>query len=230
MIKIHFIPLFLFLIIISLALPIQNLISFSVDGEIENNDSILNSTSNTNLTNTTLFQSMNEPPPLIKPKVDVTIEGTLSDDKIKSGEGDDTIEGNEGYDTLYGGRGNDKIYGGKGNDIINGEFGNDKLKGEEGNDRISGERDNDKIDGGEGNDKIYGGRGDDEIDGKEGNDTIDGGEGIDELIGGIGADTFICDQFDQVIDFNTVEGDEITGCTAEDNAKPKTEEKLSSSP
>src|SRR5215211_571522 len=203
MIKIHFIPLFLFLIIISLALPIQNLISFSVDGEIENNDSILNSTSNTNLTNTTLFQSMNEPPPIIKPKVDVTIEGTLSDDKIKSG---------------------------KGNDIINGEFGNDKLKGEEGNDRISGERDNDKIDGGEGNDKIYGGRGDDEIDGKEGNDTIDGGEGIDELIGGIGADTFICDQFDQVIDFNTVEGDEITGCTAEDNAKPKTEEKLSSSP
>src|SRR5215218_23661 len=185
MIKIHFISLFLFLIIISLALPIQNLISFSVDGEIENNDSILNSTSNTNLTNTTLFQSMNEPPPIIKPKVDVTIEGTLSDDKIKSGEGDDTIEGNEGYDTLYGGRGNDKIYGGKGND---------------------------------------------EIDGKEGNDTIDGGEGIDELIGGIGADTFICDQFDQVIDFNTVEGDEITGCTAEDNAKPKTEEKLSSSP
>src|SRR5215217_947057 len=61
---------------------------------------------------------------------------------------------------------------------------------------------------------------DDKIKGGDGNDTTDGGEGADELIGGLGADTFICDQFDIIIDFNSNEGDKIIGCTAEDLAKP----------
>jgi Ca2+-binding RTX toxin-like protein len=232
LVKIHY-TLFLFIILTLLLLPIQYLTLPTTNGQIENNQSSVNSSfspsSDTNSTKTiTSFQSMNKPTTTVKPKVDVTIEGTPNDDKIKGGTGDDTINGNEGYDTLYGGRGNDKINGGKGDDIINGEFGNDKLKGEEGNDRISGERDNDKIDGGKGDDKLYGGKGDDAIDGGGGNDRLDGGEGVDKLTGGPGVDTFICDQFDTIIDFNTDEGDKIIGCTAEDQAKPTTVENITS--
>jgi len=36
----------------------------------------------------------------IKPKIDVTIDGTAADDKIKGGNGDDRINGEEGYDIL----------------------------------------------------------------------------------------------------------------------------------
>ena len=75
--------------------------------------------------------------------------------------------------------------------------------------------------GGRGDDKLFGGKNDDELDGGKGNDTTDGGEGADELIGGLGTDTFICDQLDTIIDFNSDEGDKIIGeCTAEDHAKP----------
>src|SRR5215204_4004132 len=86
---------------------------------------------------------------------------------------------------------------------------------------IEGTLSDDKIKGGDGDDKLFGGKNDDELDGGKGNDTIDGGEGADELIGGAGADTFVCDQFDTIIDFNSAEGDKIIGqCTAQDHAKP----------
>src|SRR5215210_1827476 len=185
-------------LIISLLFPLEHSVLDFVSGQMIN-DSSVNSFNNNN--NSIPSQSTIEP--TIKPKVDVIIEGTLSDDKIKGGDGDDTIDG------------------GNGDDTINGEFGNDKLKGGDGNDKITGERGNDKLEGGKGDDKLFGGKNDDKLDGGKGNDTTDGGEGADELIGGPGADTFVCDQFDTIIDFNSDEGDKIIGeCTAEDHAKP----------
>ena len=126
-----------------------------------------------------------------------TIEPTIKpkvDVLIEGTPGDDKIKGGDGDDTIDGSDGDDTLYGGRGND---------------------------KLEGGKGDDKLFGGKNDDELDGGKGNDTVDGGEGADELIGGVGADTFVCDQFDTIIDFNSDEGDKIIGeCTAEDHAKP----------
>src|SRR5829696_4056595 len=126
-----------------------------------------------------------------------TIEPTIKpkvDVIIEGTLSDDKIKGGDGDDTIDGGDGDDMLYGGRGDD---------------------------KIEGGKGDDKLFGGKNDDELDGGKGNDTVDGGEGADELIGGVGADTFVCDQFDTIIDFNSDEGDKIIGeCTAEDHAKP----------
>src|SRR5829696_5732395 len=95
------------------------------------------------------------------------------------------------------------------------------IEGTPGDDKIKGGDGDDTIDGGDGDDTLYGGRGNDKLEGGKGNDTVDGGEGADELIGGVGADTFVCDQFDTIIDFNSDEGDKIIGqCTAQDHAKP----------
>jgi Ca2+-binding RTX toxin-like protein len=62
-----------------------------------------------------------------------------------------------------------------------------------------------------GNDKITGGAGADKIQGGEGMDTVDGGKGKDKLEGGKGADLFMYDTEDTFKDFNSQEGDSITG-------------------
>ena len=47
---------------------------------------------------------------------------------------------------------------------------------------------------------------------------MDGGKGVDTLTGGIGADVFICDEFDEIIDFNLTQGDEKIGlCLVNNN-------------
>jgi hemolysin A len=74
-----------------------------------------------------------------------------------------------------------------------------------------GERDVDVITGDEGDDKVDGGKVDDHLDGSEGNDEINGGEGSDIMIGGLASDTFICDEFDKIMDFSSVEGDKKIG-------------------
>jgi Ca2+-binding RTX toxin-like protein len=161
--------------------------------------------------------------PTEKPKIDVDIEGTVNNDKIKGGDGDDKINGAEGNDILSGGKGDDKLNGGNGDDTLNGEYGNDKMKGGLGNDKITGERGNDTLDGGKGDDRLFGGKNDDELGGGEGNDILDGGEGADIMKGGAGADTFTCDQFDTIVDFNSDEGDQVNGsCSPEDHAVPET--------
>lgn len=132
-------------------------------------------------------------PQIVKPKVDVTIDGTPADDRIKGGNGNDRINGEEGYDVIFGGPGDDRIEGGQGNDELHGEDGDDDLRG------------------GAGDDRIYGGRGIDEIDGGEGNDELDGGLGKDMLTGSAGADLFKCDQFDEILDFDSSEGDTKVG-------------------
>jgi len=157
---------------------------------------------------------------IIKPKVEVSIEGTPNDDQLNGGDGDDKIDGEDGDDTISGKEGNDKINGGKNDDIINGESGNDTLKGENGDDKISGEIGIDLIEGGKGDDTLLAGTEDDGILGNEGNDVLNGGEGFDVMAGGTGNDTFVCDLFDRIIDFNLTEGDKIIGqCSSLDQTK-----------
>ena len=93
-----------------------------------------------------------------------------------------------------------------------------KIKGEEGDDKLEGNQDNDQMEGGEGNDSLKGGKGDDEIQGGIGNDKLEGGEG---------ADSFICDNLDKVIDFDSQEGDTISGqCTFEDESAASNQENI----
>ena len=160
---------------------------------------------------------------IIKPKIEVSIEGTPNDDLLKGGEGDDKIDGEDGDDTISGKEGNDELDGGKDDDVINGELGNDTLKGGNGNDEISGEGGNDLMAGGKGDDTLLAGEGDEGILGNEGNDVLNGGEGVDIMAGGSGNDTFICDLFDTIIDFNLEEGDKIIGqCSSLDQTEFET--------
>src|SRR5215203_450124 len=207
------------LILISLILPLQSSILKFAAGEMKT-DSQLIIYDYKNSKNPFLTDSENT---IIKPKVQVSIEGTPNDDQLKGGERDDKISGEDGNDTIMGGEGNDNIKGGKGDDIIYGELGNDTLQGGSGDDKLNGEDGNDLIEGGKGDDMLLGGKGDDGILGNEGNDVLNGGEGVDIMAGGLGNDTFICDQFDTIIDFNLNEGDKIVGqCSILDPAKNET--------
>jgi Ca2+-binding RTX toxin-like protein len=131
-----------------------------------------------------------------KDDFDLSIEGTKLNDKIK---------GSEGNDEIYGDRGNDLLDSGLGNVELDGIDGNDKLKAGKGNDLLEGGKDNDVLKGYQGNDTLVGG---------SGNDTLEGGKGADILQGDKGGDTFVCDNEDQLIDFNIEEGDTLSeGCT-----------------
>ena len=194
-------------VIISLILPLQyNTLKF-VNGEMKT-DSILVMYDDNNSKQPIIPDAQNT---ILKPKVDVSIEGTPNDDKMKGGDGEDKITGEEGSDTLTGGKGNDKINGGKDDDIINGELGNDTLKGGNGDDKISGENGNDLIEGGKGDDILLAGIGDDGVLGDEGNDVLNGSKGADMMAGGLGNDTFICDRNDTIVDFNPIRGDKTVG-------------------
>src|SRR5215208_6454191 len=204
------------LILISLILPLQSSILKFAAGEMKT-DSQLIIYDYKNSKNPFLTDSENT---IIKPKVQVSIEGTPNDDQLKGGERDDKISGEDGNDTIMGGEGNDNIKGGKGDDIIYGELGNDTLQGGSGDDKLNGEDGNDLIEGGKGDDMLLGGKADDGILGDEGNDVLNGGEGVDIMAGGLGNDTFICDLFDTIIDFNLEEGDKIIGqCSSLDQTE-----------
>ena len=66
-------------------------------------------------------------PPVPKPKVDVSIDGTSAEDKIRGGDGDDEISGKKGDDILSGHEGNDELDGGSGDDRLDGGSGDDQL-------------------------------------------------------------------------------------------------------
>jgi Ca2+-binding RTX toxin-like protein len=86
---------------------------------------------------------------------------------------------------------------------------------------IEGTPSDDKIRGGDGDDEIDGGDGDDIIYGKNGDDELIGGPGSDELKGGSGADLFVCDEDDEVVDFDSSEQDREDGtCEIIDKALP----------
>jgi Ca2+-binding RTX toxin-like protein len=181
-------------VIISLILPLQYSVLKFANGQILKDSEIM------------IFNSDSKSPVLaddntiLKPKVHVLIEGTSNSDKLKGGIGDDKINGKYGNDLLLGKEGNDKIDGGIGDDKISGQGGNDIIKGELGDDIL------------------FGGKGDDQVYGNLGNDSLDGGQGINIMAGGTGSDTFLCNQYDMVMDFNASEADQIIGsCKGQSN-------------
>ena len=204
------------MVIISLILPLQyNALKF-VNGEMKS-DSTLVMYDDKNPRHLFLADSKNT---ILKPKVDVSIEGTPNDDQLKVGDRDDKISGEDGDDTISGGKGNDKINCGKDDDLINGELGNDTLKGGNGDDKINGGNGNDLMEGGNGDDTLLGGNGDYGILGDEGNDGLDGGEGADMMAGGLGNDTFMCNEYDTIVDFNPIQGDKTVGqCSPQDRSE-----------
>jgi hypothetical protein len=114
-----------------------------------------------------------------------------------------SIEGTPKDDKIRGGDGDDEVDGGDGDDILYGKDGDDK------------------FDGGSGTDILYGDEGDDELDGGKGDDELIGGSGSDELKGGSGADLFVCDEDDEVVDFDSSEQDRKDGtCEIIDQALP----------
>ena len=173
---------------ISLVLPLQYSVLKFANGQLQEESEILMFNGDSKIP--VLADDKNS---ILKPKLHVSIEGTPKGDKLKGGTGDDTIYGKYGHDVL---RGED------GNDNINGGIGQDKITGQGGNDLINGDKGNDIIFGGQGYDKLYG---------SLGNDALDGGEGKDILIGGKGSDTFICNQYDIVMDYNANEKDRLVG-------------------
>ena len=76
------------MMIILLILPLQYIIIIQIAYS-----QIDNSSSPNNITNNTLL-----PPSIVKPKVDLKIEGTIIDDKFKGGDGNDELNGKEGDD------------------------------------------------------------------------------------------------------------------------------------
>lgn len=87
-----------------------------------------------------------------KPKVEVSIEGTPNNDKIRGGDGNDEINGADGNDIIYGKEGNDEVEGGKGDDILYGDDGDDTINGGKGNDKLVGGIGTDELKGGSGAD------------------------------------------------------------------------------
>ena len=87
-----------------------------------------------------------------RPKVEVSIEGTPNDDKIRGGDGNDEISGAAGNDIIYGKEGDDEFQGGTGDDILNGEDGDDTLIGGKGDDKLVGGIGSDELEGGSGAD------------------------------------------------------------------------------
>lgn len=103
------------------------------------------------------------------------------------------------------------IEGTPNDDKIRGGSGDDEITGEEGNDIIYGKEGDDEFEGGPGEDILYGDAGDDTLNGGKDNDKLVGGIGSDELEGGSGSDLFICDEDDEINDFNSFENDKSDG-------------------
>lgn len=200
MIKIQYI--LIFIIITSSILPIQYQTLILVNGQIQKESNLIIYDKD----KSEHKEILSHPDDSMLVKVDVKIEGTFLNDTMKGGEGNDVIDGGKGDDILDGKGGNDKIQGGGGSDRISGEIGNDQLVGERGEDMLMGGEGKDFLDGGEGNDVIF------------------SGKGADMITGGIGSDTFICDENDILVDFNSNEKDNIIGsCSTEYLAENKEE-------
>src|SRR5918995_225824 len=120
-------------VIISLILPLRYTALKFANGQIlqESQIMIFNSNSQTPF----LADGKNT---ILKPKIDVSIEGTSKNDNIKGGIGDDKLSGQEGNDLIKGENGNDLLFGGHGSDQLYGDMGNDALDGGEGNDIMIG--------------------------------------------------------------------------------------------
>ena len=128
-IRVYFIAsVILFIVTIIVAIPLSEINSQGNSTTIIENEAVNSvDTSNSNSYGTI--------------KVDVMIEGTVNNDKIRGAEG------------------NDEILGGGGDDLLSGMTGNDRLKGDQGDDTLKGDEGDDELDGGPGNDELTGGEG-----------------------------------------------------------------------
>ena len=128
-IRVYFIAsVILFIVTIIVAIPLSEINSQGNSTTIIENEAVNSvDTSNSNSYGTI--------------KVDVIIEGTVNNDKIRGGEG------------------NDEILGGGGDDLLSGMMGNDRLKGDQGDDTLMGDEGDDELDGGPGADELDGGEG-----------------------------------------------------------------------
>ena len=81
------------IIISSFLISIQYSTIKFANGDTENDSNIL--VYNSNMDGPVLVDSNNT---ILKPKVEVSIEGTPNDDKLKGGKGDDKTEGRDGND------------------------------------------------------------------------------------------------------------------------------------
>jgi len=95
-------------VIISLILRLQNSAIKVVNAQIQKESSIIVYDDN----NSEKYSLLGNHDISLKPKVDVSIEGTSLDDKVNGGVGDDKIDGKDGNDQIIGKNGNDEIYGG----------------------------------------------------------------------------------------------------------------------
>jgi Ca2+-binding RTX toxin-like protein len=142
-IRVYFITsIILFIVTINIGIPLSEINGLDNSTMIIENEAV----NSVNTSNSNSYGTI---------KVDVIIEGTVNNDKIR------------------GGAGNDEILGGAGDDLIRGMMGNDRLKGDQGDDTLMGD---------EGADELDGGPGADELDGGTGADELDGGEGADKYI------------------------------------------------
>ena len=105
-------------------------------------------------------------------------------------DGNDTIYSGYGSDYIYGGGGHDTVFGGAGNDVIYGDLPGNLGTG------------NDTIDGGAGGDSIYGGAGDDRIQGGADGDWLSGGVGTDTFVFNNGDSRLTWETADTIMDFN----------------------------
>lgn len=104
-----------------------------------------------------------DPPPPPPPPPPAVLLGGPGEDRLQGTGSNETLRSYDGSDVVYAGSGNDIVWGGAGADQIFGEAGDDELHGGPGNDR---------VDGGDGNDDIFGGRGADLVSGGAGNDNF----------------------------------------------------------
>ena len=95
------------------------------------------------------------------------------------------------------------------NNKITGNSGNDNLVGLAGNDSLDGGLGADILNGGDANDTLKGGDGNDSLDGGLGNDSLDGGLGADILNGGDGNDIYVVDNFQDVVNSDTLGTDTV---------------------
>jgi Ca2+-binding RTX toxin-like protein len=122
-------------VIISLVFLIEYQTLIFANGQMQKESNIImHNDANLKQDDDTIISSDSDNNTLLKPKVDVSIQGTPQNDKIRGGEGDDHIDGNNGSDQLRGEEGSDEIYGAKGNDMLIGGPGNDTLTGGSGKD------------------------------------------------------------------------------------------------
>jgi serralysin len=171
------------------------------------------------------------------------LHGDAGNDQLWGNDGDDTLQGGAGADVLAGGAGSDTAdYSNSPGPVnVNLALGTAQWDDADGDtlnsiENLTGSASSDLLTGDAGDNHLIGGASQDWLDGGAGHDTLEGGFGDDVLTGGLGADILIgnagADHFvfkaiqdslpgapDQIVDFSTVEADQIDLSAIDANSK-----------